>query len=131
MTISHLKVAWLSLPLLLGGCCNFLPCHPGTYIAGDVMDGVSNQAIPDATVRLYHYETHSTASGCFALGGPDALPFEFGVSAAGYMPVVVKAIPGSYQATATLMPVGSSGNSTSTVRAISRDRYAELSRGCP
>jgi hypothetical protein len=127
----QLRFAWLSLPLLLGGCCYFTPCHPGTYIAGAVTDSVSSQAIPNASIRLYHYETHSVASGCFALGGPDARPFEFGISAPGYKPVVVEATPGSYQATVTLAPVGSSGNSTSTIREISRERYAELSRGCP
>lgn len=129
--MSHLRIAWLSVPLLLGGCCNFTPCHPGTYIAGVVTDGVSSQAIPNASIRLYHYETHSASSGCFALGGPDALPFEFGVSAPGYKPSTVKAIPGSYQATVTLMPVDSSGSSTSTTRDISRERYDELSRSCP
>ena len=81
-----------------------MPCHPGTYIAGTVTDAVSHQAIYNATVHLYHYETQTAPSGCFALGGADALPFEFRVSAPGYRPVVVEAIPGSYQATVTLVP---------------------------
>jgi hypothetical protein len=127
---------WLSKPfligasLLLGGCCYFLPCHPATYTAGFVIDGVSKQAIPKATVRLYYYETHTAPSGCFALGGADALPFEFGVSAPGYKPVVVKAVPGFYRATVTLMPEGSGGESVSEFSEISRDRYTKLSRGC-
>ena len=116
--------------MLLGGCCTFMPCHPGTYIAGGVTDGVTNRIIPGASVRLYHYEAQSASSGCFALGGPDALPFEFGVSSPGYVPAVVKAVPGSYQATVTLIPVGAAGKSTSTLREISRARYVQLSRDC-
>ena len=92
---------------------------------------MSRQAIPNATVRLYHYDTHTAPSGCFAVGGADALPFEFGVSAPGYEPVVVEAVPGSYQATVTLVPEGGAGKSNSEVREISKDRYAELSRSCP
>lgn len=129
--MSRLRVTSLGLLLLLGGCCRFMPCHPGTYITGVVMDGASKQSVPNASVRLYHYETHSETSGCFALGGADARPFEFGVSAPGYKPVVVEGTPGSYQATVTLMPAGSSGNSTSITTDISRERYAELSRSCP
>jgi len=94
------------------------------------MDGVSGQPIPNASVRLYHYETRSAPSGCFALGGPDALPFEFGVSAPGYVPIVIKAVPGAYQASVTLIPLGTPGGSTSPVRKISRDRYTELSQSC-
>ena len=130
MTTSHSRALLLMLPLLLGGCCTFAPCHSGTYIAGVVTDSVSRQAIPNASIRLYYYEAHSSPSGCFALGGPDALPFEFGVSAPGYKPVVVKAVPGAYQATVTLTPEGTAGASTSTQSEISRERYSELSRGC-
>ena len=131
MTMSYLRVASLGLLLLLGGCCRLMPCHPGTYIVGVVADGVSSQPISGASVGLYHYKADSASSGCFALGGADALPFEFSVSAPGYEPIVVKAVPGSYQATVTLIPEGSSGDSTSTVREISQERYAELSRSCP
>jgi hypothetical protein len=125
------KISLLSASLFLGGCCYFAPCHPGTYITGTVTDAVSHQAISNATVRLYHYETRTAPSGCFTLGGADALPFEFGVSAPGYEPVVVEAVPGSYQATVTLVPVGGTGKSSSEVREISKDRYTELSRSCP
>ena len=95
------------------------------------MDGLSKRSISKATVRLYYYETPTAPSGCFALGGADALPFEFGVSAPGYKPMVGKAVPGFYRATVTLMPEGSAGESVSEVSKISRDRYKELSRGCP
>lgn len=131
MRSSLSEISLLGIPLFLTGCCYFVPCHPGTFIAGAVEDGASRRAIPNAAVRLYHYDSRTGPSGCFALGGPDALPFEFGVSAPGYKPVVVEAIPGSYQATVTLIPEGSAGESTSDVREISRDRYTELSRGCP
>lgn len=130
MRFPRLGIASLSLLLLLNGCCYFVPCHQGTYIAGVVTDGISSQSIPNASVRLYYYKVQSAPSGCFALGGPDALPFEFSVSAPGYMPVVVKAVPGSYQAAVKLIPLGGSGKSASTVREISRERYADLSRGC-
>lgn len=124
------KISLLSV-LLLGGCCHFTPCHPGTYIVGTVEDGVSKQAVPNVAVRLYHHDSLTVPSGCFSIGGPDALPFEFRVSAPGYKPLAVKAAPGSYQATVTLFPEGSAGESASDLREISRDRYAELSQGCP
>ncbi len=116
---------------LIGGCCYFVPCHPANYTAGIVIDGVSRQAITEATVHLYYYETHTDPSGCFALGGADALPFEFGVSAPGYKPLVVKAVPGFHRAMVPLMPEGSGGESVSEFSEISYDRYSELSRGCP
>lgn len=94
-------------------------------------DAVSHQTISNATVRLYHYKTQTALSGCFALGGADALPFEFGVSAPGYESVVIKAVPGSYQATVALVPKGGVGKSSPVVREISRDQYTELSRSCP
>ena len=125
------KVGFLVFPLLLGGCCYFAPCHPGTYISGTVRDAVSDQPIRDAAIRLYHYDTQSKPSGCFALGGPDALPFEFGVTAPGYKPFVSRAVPGSYQSVVALVPSSSSGDSTASNREISREQYAELSRSCP
>jgi hypothetical protein len=124
-------MALLSAPFLLGGCCYFAPCHPATYIAGKVTDAVSHRPISNATVRLYHYEVRTALSGCFALGGADALPFEFGVSAPGYKPIVVKAVPGPYRATVTLIPEGNTGDSNSEAREISQERYAEFSRSCP
>lgn len=108
-----------------------MPCHPGTYVAGFVTDSASGQAIPDAAVRLYHYQATTAASGCFALGGPDALPFEFGVSAPGYKPLVAKAVPGAYQATVSLSPLSAASSSSSTTVKVSREGYDQLSRGCP
>lgn len=124
------KSAWLGFPLLLSGCCYFTPCHPGTYVAGTVTDGTSNQGIADASVLLYHYETQTSASGCFSFGGPDALPFEFRVSANGYKPVKIEAIPGSYQATIVLIPEDTPGDSYSKLREVSREEYAALSQVC-
>jgi hypothetical protein len=121
----------LGATLVLGGCCYFFPCHPGTYIAGKVVDGVSKHAIANAAVHLYFYEASTAQSGCFALGGADGLPFEFGVSAPGYKSLVVPAHGGSYQATITLMPQGSTTKSTYQATSISSAQYAELSRGCP
>lgn len=125
------KIFLLGAALLLSACCYFVPCHPATYTAGIVIDGVSKQAIPKATVCLYCYEAHTAPSGCFALGGHDALPFEFDVSAPGYKPVVIKAVPGFYRARVILMPENSAGESVAEVSEISRDRYTALSRGCP
>jgi hypothetical protein len=116
--------------LLLGGCCYFAPCHFGTRIAGTVTDAVSHRPIPGAAVRLYYYETKTSQSGCFALGGADALPFEFGVSAPGYKPVVIKAVPGFYSAAVALVPDDGPGTSSADTRGISQERYAELSRDC-
>ena len=99
-------------------------------MAGTVMDGQSGQAIANAVVRLYHHETHTIPSGCFALGGADALPFEFGVSAPGYKTVVIKAVPGTYQALVTLVPEDSLGESAVKADKISREQYAELALGC-
>jgi hypothetical protein len=100
-------------------------------MTGVATDAVSHQPIHNAAVRLYHYETRTAQSGCYSLVGADALPFEFHVSAPSYKPIVIEAVPGSYQATVTLVPEGSSGESSSKVVEISRDRYTELSRSCP
>jgi hypothetical protein len=128
---SSLARIWLLVtPLFLSACCYFMPCHPGTYIAGTVRDAVSHRPISNAVVRLYFYEARTPDSGCFALGGPDALPFEFAVSAPGYKSMAVKAVPGSYWATVTLVPEGSAGASNSELREVSRERYAGFSRSC-
>lgn len=107
-----------------------MPCHPATYIAGTVTDATSHQPISNALVRLYFYKARSAPSGCFALGGADALPFEFGVSSPGYKSIVIRAVPGTYWATVALVPEGSAGASTSALRELSQERYAELSGGC-
>jgi hypothetical protein len=124
------RISLLLTPLFLSGCCYFTPCHRATYIAGTVTDAISHRPISNAVVRLYHFEARTSPSGCFALGGADALPFEFGVSAPGYKSIVVGAVPGSYWATVTLVPEGSAGASTSEPRELSQERYAELSRNC-
>jgi hypothetical protein len=124
------RISLLVALLFLGGCCYFVPCHPATYIAGTVTDAVSHRPIANADVRLYFYDARTAHSGCFALGGADALPFEFGVSAPGYKSAVVKAIPGSYWATVTLMPENGVGKSNSEAREISPEKYAEFSRNC-
>ena len=120
--MSRFKIGLIVVPLLLSGCCYFTPCHRGTYISGTVTDAVTNQPIKSAAIRLYYYDTQSKPSGCFSLGGPDALPFEFGVSAPGYKPLVIKAVPGSYQSTVILVPSGSSGSSAASNREISREQ---------
>ena len=122
--------AAMGLPAMLAGCCHLVACHPATYIAGTAKDAITDQPIADANVSLYGYETRSAASGCFQLGGPDALPFEFGVSAPGYKPVVVKPTPGNYEATVRLAPVGTSVTSTVTTSKLSQEQYAELARSC-
>jgi hypothetical protein len=118
------------VPLFLGACCHFAPCHYGSTIAGTVTDAVSQRPVPGAHVRLYHYEARTAPSGCFALGGPDALPFEFGVSAPGYQSLVVKPAPGSYWAAVTLAPEAGTGKSEARTDEISRERYTELAGNC-
>lgn len=100
-------------------------------MAGAVTDAMSHRPIQNAAVRLYHYETRTAQSGCFSLGGADALPFKLSVSAPGYKPMVADAFPGSYHAVVTLVPDGSSGEGSSKISEIPQDRYAELSRSCP
>ena len=100
------------------------------YVAGTVTDAVSHRPVSNAVVRLYSYKARSTQSGCFALGGADALPFEFGVSAPGYKPTVGKAIPGWHWATVELVPEDRPGASKSESRELSHNRYNELSSGC-
>jgi len=121
------RIPLLGALLALGGCCQFMPCHPGTHITGDVTDAVSGQPIADAVVRLYHHETRTGTSGCFSLGGADALPFEFAVSAPGYKPLREKAIPGTFRKTVILMPVDGNGESRSRNHEVSRDQDADLS----
>lgn len=117
--------------LSLSGCCYFVPCHPGGYVSGTVIDAVSRRAVSNADVRLYSYRARSTQSGCFALGGADALPFEFGVSALGYKPTIVRAVPGWFVATVELVPEDRPGVSKSEILEVSEGRYTELSSRCP
>jgi len=126
VTTSRWKIA-LSPGLLL----LLVGCHPGGYVAGIVTDSESGQPIPRASVRLYYYEARSSAVGCFALGGADALPFQFGVSAPGYKPLVVDAKPGRYEVAVKLAPEGTAGDSKLTSRKISKEKYQGLSRSCP
>ena len=93
-------------------------------------DSVSQRPVANAAVRLYLYKTRSADPGCFVLGGADAMPFEFGVEAPGYKPVVIKAVPGWLEATVSLVPDRTAGQSSIATRAISQERYAELSRQC-
>lgn len=130
MTTWLVRISVLTLPLVLTGCCYFFPCHPATYIAGTVTDAVSHQPIADAAVQLYFYETHTMHAGCFALGGADAQPFEFSVSAHGYKPITVRPKPGSYRATVTLRPEQTAGPSNVNFQAISPERYADMSIRC-
>lgn len=130
MRLSLSKISLLSAQLLLSGCCHFTPCHPGSYITGTVTDAVSHQGIANASVRLYHHATHTAPSGCFALGGADAFPFEFRVAAPGYKPVAVEAVPGSFQAMISLVPEGDAGESKAEAREIAKGQYSELSRSC-
>jgi hypothetical protein len=124
------RISLVLAPLALSGCCYFMPCHPATYIAGTVTDAVSHQPVSNAAVRLYGYKARTTPSGCFALGGADALPFEFGVSAPGYKPTIIKAVPGWYWATVELVPEDRPGASKSGRDELSQDRYNELSSKC-
>jgi hypothetical protein len=117
--------------LSMSGCCYFVPCHPAGHVSGKVIDAVSRRAISNAAVRLYSYKARSTQSGCFALGGADVSPFEFGVSAPGYKPTTVKAAPGWFVATVELVPEDRPGVSKSEIREVSEDRYTELSGRCP
>ena len=95
--------------LLLGGCCGLVPCHPATYVTGRVVS-TSGAPISGVAITLFSSSTSSDSSGCFSLGGPDALPFEFAVSADGYKPVRVAARPGRFQVSVVLAPSSSSAN---------------------
>ena len=95
-----------------------------------VTDAVSHRPVPNAAVHLYSYKARTAQSGCFALGGADALPFEFGVLAPGYKSTIVKAVPGWYWATVELVPEDRAGSSHSETREVSEDRYDELSSRC-
>lgn len=128
--LSLARVSLFLIPLSLSSCCYFVPCHSAGYVTGTVTDAVSRRPVSNAAVRLYWYTARTTQSGCFALGGADALPFEFGVSAAGYKPTIVKAIPGWHRATVELVPEDRPGASTSESRELSRDQYNELSSRC-
>lgn len=105
------------------------PCDRFTSVAGVVKDGLSGQPVSSASVRIDEYETRSKASGCFTIGSVHSGPLQVGVSAASYEPVAIKAPPGTYLATVTLMPVGSSGGSSVTT-GISRPQYAQFARDC-
>lgn len=122
---------FLPLQIVAVGATLFLAaCQFGVHITGSVTDALSQRAIPNATVRLAYYETNTTRSGCFSFDGTYTAPFEVGVSAPGYQSVVVKVVPGAFQATVTLVPDGTAGKSTFESREISEKKYEELSRRC-
>jgi hypothetical protein len=118
------------IPLSLSSCCYFIPCHRAGYVTGTVTDAVSHRPVPNAAVHLYWYNARTTQSGCFALGGADAPPFEFGVSAPGYKPTTVKALPGWHRATVELVPEDRLEASKSESRELSQDQYNGLSSRC-
>ena len=110
--------------MLLAGCLRI------GYAAGTVTDAITGAPIAGATVRLYDHETRSAASGCFALGGDDGLPFELAVSAPGYRPVVVEFGAGYFEATVRLVPENRPGASTMSLDEIDSGQYATQAAGC-
>ena len=99
-------------------------------MTGTVTDAVSLRPIANAEVRLYFYRAHAGLTGCFSLGGADALPFEMNVSAPGYKPLLLKPSAGSFQVNVTLIPEGGVGTSSAETRKISYERYLASWRVC-
>lgn len=117
--------------LILGGAFFLSGCQFGTYVVGTVTDLLSHRPITNATVRLFSSKAPVSQAGCFAIDGTTREPLEFGVSAPGYKPVVIKAAPGAYRVTVTLVLESGLGESKVAVHEISRERYHEMARNCP
>ena len=97
--------------LFLTGCCAFAPCHPGSDVSGRVVSSLGTPVV-GAAISLYSRSTTADASGCFKLGGPDALPFELLVSALGFKTLHVASGRGQYYLTVTLVPTEGDAQST-------------------
>ncbi len=78
------------------GACAFGPGHPRTWVYG-VVHGPQALPISGATVSLYSGKAVSSASGCFKLQLPSALPLSLAASAPSYKPVEVPAKFGFYR----------------------------------
>jgi hypothetical protein len=126
--MKHLALA-IAL-LTMTGCCHFAPCHPATYVAGTVSDATSGSPIPNADVRLYNYKTRTLSTGCFSLGGADALPFELAVSAPGYKPLLERPQKGFYRLDVILAPEADPRNSVTNSDKVARADYAAAVTKC-
>nr|WP_316644045.1 carboxypeptidase-like regulatory domain-containing protein [uncultured Roseateles sp.] len=127
----HLVIARTSLAVLasyLAGCCVLGPSHPATSLAGVVRNS-NGTPIANAKVVLYGSSNITDANGCFKMHFADALPFTFGVVAAGYKSAEIKAKPGFYRVQAELVATQSGESSRIEWRAISGDEY-NLSSSC-
>jgi len=112
----------------LAGCCALAPCHPATSLVGVVKDS-TGVPIANATVMLYGSSNLTDANGCFKMRFADALPFAFGVAAAGFKSAEVKAKPGFYRVQVELATAQSAESSRIEWRESSADEYS-LSSSC-
>ena len=120
----------VSLSLLLGGCCYFYPCHPGSSLIG-VVQSAGGIPIEDATVSLFGTSRAIGKDGCFSFRLADAPPFTLSATAKGYVPFEGKAKYGTYHVTLILEPVGSRMPSKATWRKISSVEFERESKTRP
>ena len=119
MRNSSLAVALLQM----AGCCAFVPCHPGTQIAGRV-SSTSGAPISAATISMYSRVTTTDAAGCFRIIGADANPFEIVIVADNYKPLHLTPRYGDFFVSVTLAPLADPSASKSAWRATSASKLA-------
>ena len=104
------KTAATIVSTVLSGCCALAPCHSAAHLTGRIVSA-SGVPISGAVVSLYSGSTTSNASGCFTVGGADALPFKLVVSADGYKPLRVAPRLGHFEVSVVLAPIASGSDS--------------------
>ena len=118
----------LVTPMLLVGCCDFVPCHPATSILGSVAT-IDSQPVGNAEITLYGSKRTTDEKGCFKMRIADGLPFTFEVAALGYKSATIEAKPGFYRVQAKLASSRSVEQSNIVWFSISAAQY-ESSAPC-
>lgn len=110
------------IAVYLTGCCMFVPCHPGTWALGSVLD-TTGKPIKNATVSLYGSNQITNSEGCFKFHLADGLPFTFTATATGYKSIEVPSKPGHFYIKVKLAPMNSNNSSEVIWEEISSKKY--------
>ena len=119
------------LAVTLGGCCAFVPCHPGTWIVGSVK-ATTGEAIPGAKGKLYGTAFSSSSAGCFTIHQADAQPHALIILADGFKRIEVPAKFGHFEVQVKLASSNSESAGEVIWKSITADAYLRaVGNGCP
>ena len=122
--------AVLFVPLALGSCCAFVPCHPGTWIVGSVK-GTTGKPISGAQGELFGAAFTSTPEGCFVIHQADALPHVLTIGADGFKPIEEPAKFGHFEVQARLAPLTSNSVGEVVWKELTEETYLRtVANGC-